>query len=248
LVDGTQIADLIVEHSSAKESCMDGFCLESYPATLGQAEALEEALARAGTRVGAAIFLDVGDDAWTDAAIPVLDFYRARGQLYQLDGRPFIEDVEEQVMQTVSSAAGGLGPRPGVGAVPGDALPEAAAAPAGAADKPAAPTPKPSSPPPPSSPYGGCTEGLENRTGVEPEVAAVRWIDPRMRGVSGSFGTKMSHIPVTEFSVQYRSSHRLLEDKKRNDRPKHDPSIKYKTPATAAQEIGWETSPPFGTD
>mmetsp|Transcript_19665 Transcript_19665/g.47638 ORF Transcript_19665/g.47638 Transcript_19665/m.47638 type:complete len:308 (-) Transcript_19665:127-1050(-) len=221
-VSDEEVVQLLVE-TAGREAYADGFCIEAFPSTAQQAQMLEQALGQIGQRIGAAVFLDIGDDIWPADNADVLDFLRDRDILYQIDGRPFVEDVEEQVIQAISAAAGGGAPAPGGFT--------------------SAPEPAPL---PPASPQLDASTAwdLPNRTGVQEEVARVRWIDPRIKPPGGSFGNRVNHIPVTENSVQYRSSQRMKEDHRRHDRPKHDPSVKFSAPVTAAQEIGWSVKAP----
>ena len=82
-----------------------GMTLEDFPSTVAQAQALDAALGTKGMKVSKVIYIDVGECDWLELADPVLSMYYDRGMLASVDGRPFIEAVEEQVMAAVAEIA-----------------------------------------------------------------------------------------------------------------------------------------------
>ena len=81
-----------------------GTTLEGFPTTLGQAQALDFALAAKGMKVSKVVYIDVGENEWLEEADPVLSLYYDRGILASVDGRPFVDAVEEQIMAAVAGA------------------------------------------------------------------------------------------------------------------------------------------------
>eukprot|EP00290_Baffinella_frigidus_P024340 CAMPEP_0180259980 /NCGR_PEP_ID=MMETSP0987-20121128/43313_1 /TAXON_ID=697907 /ORGANISM="non described non described, Strain CCMP2293" /LENGTH=287 /DNA_ID=CAMNT_0022229731 /DNA_START=153 /DNA_END=1017 /DNA_ORIENTATION=+ len=201
-VSDEEVVQLLVE-TAGREAYADGFCIEAFPSTAQQAQMLEQALGQIGQRIGAAVFLDIGDDIWPADNADVLDFLRDRDILYQIDGRPFVEDVEEHLRARARAPPPRLPTTRRVDSV---------------------------GPPEPHGGSGGGGAGAVDR--------------PADQAAGGELRERVNHIPVTENSVQYRSSQRMKEDHRRHDRPKHDPSVKFSAPVTAAQEIGWSVKAP----
>ena len=87
------VADL-----AAGDRCAAGLTLEGFPSTLAQADALDDALGAKGMKVSKVVYIDVGECEWLEQADPLLSMYFDRGVLTAVDGRPFVEAVEEQIM------------------------------------------------------------------------------------------------------------------------------------------------------
>lgn len=90
--------------AAADPRCSSGLTLEGFPATLAQAQALDGALSAKGMKVSKVVYIDVGENEWLEQADPVLSLYYDRGILASIDGRPFVEAVEEQIMAAVAGA------------------------------------------------------------------------------------------------------------------------------------------------
>jgi len=79
-----------------------GMTLEGFPTTVAQAQALDAALAAKGMKLSTVIYIDVGENEWLEQADEMLSLYYDRGMLTSVDGRPFVEAVEEQIMAAVA--------------------------------------------------------------------------------------------------------------------------------------------------
>jgi hypothetical protein len=93
-----------VANLAADISVSAGTTLEGFPTTVAQAQALDAALSAKGMKVSTVVYIDVGENEWLDQADPVLSLYYDRGILASVDGRPFVEAVEEQIMAAVAGA------------------------------------------------------------------------------------------------------------------------------------------------
>jgi hypothetical protein len=93
-----------VANLAADPSVTAGTTLEGFPTTVAQAQALDAALSAKGMKVSKVVYIDVGENEWLDQADPVLSLYYDRGILASVDGRPFVEAVEEQIMAAVAEA------------------------------------------------------------------------------------------------------------------------------------------------
>lgn len=108
----------------------DGFLLDGFPRTVPQAEALEDMLRDAGTKLDAAVHLDVPDDVVVDrlakraetesrkdddedtvrnrlrvfaeSTSPLLDYYRDKGLLVEVDGNGSEDEVFERITGQLS--------------------------------------------------------------------------------------------------------------------------------------------------
>lgn len=111
-----------------------GFILDGYPRNLAQADALDALLSRLRQPVDVAVQLDVdqellierlagrakaegrADDnpesvrnrlrVYAEQTAPVIEFYRGRGRLVELNGVGGVDDVLQRVLQAIKSRAG----------------------------------------------------------------------------------------------------------------------------------------------
>lgn len=116
----------ILEERLAASDVVNGFILDGYPRTLPQADSLETLLTRLSQPLDAVVELKVpseriiertrkrfeaegrADDepetvrkrleVFADQTAPVVDFYRQRGQLREVDGVGSIEDVYDRIL------------------------------------------------------------------------------------------------------------------------------------------------------
>ena len=124
--------DLMVELIRERLEHEDGFVLDGFPRTLPQAEALDAMLAEIGKPLDAVLLLDVGDDVavrrlhgraneegraddspeaianrlrlYHELTKPVVERYRARGTLVEIDGERGVAAVAEQIEQALTGA------------------------------------------------------------------------------------------------------------------------------------------------
>ena len=106
-----------------------GFLLDGFPRTIAQAEALEGLLSKLGVELDCCLALTVDNDAIVERLLkraeiegraddneetirermreydaktaPLLDFYRSRGRLVEVDGMGTIEEVGERIKQAL---------------------------------------------------------------------------------------------------------------------------------------------------
>jgi adenylate kinase len=124
LVPDDVIIGLIRERTAATD-CRGGFLLDGFPRTIAQAEALERLLTERGSRIDAALSLDVDEDkllkrmagraaaegraddapetvrerlrVYHEKTSPLRDWYASRGQLRPLDGVGTIDEVSGRI-------------------------------------------------------------------------------------------------------------------------------------------------------
>lgn len=125
LVPDNVIIDMI--RSRLTES--DGFILDGFPRTIGQARALDEALDEAGISLDRAVYFNVDRDelvkrlliraseqgrsddtpetierrmnVYQEQTLPVLDHYRSSGRIVEIDGMGTPDDVFERLYSAV---------------------------------------------------------------------------------------------------------------------------------------------------
>jgi adenylate kinase len=124
-----EIVIAMVEERISHDDASSGFLLDGFPRTVRQAKALDDTLALEGHAIDGVIRLMVSDDellsrllrraeqqgrsddtqevienrlaVYRDETEPLLDFYRERGLLYEVDGEGDISQVRERVLNTV---------------------------------------------------------------------------------------------------------------------------------------------------
>ena len=126
-----QITNAIVAERLAESDCAAGFLLDGYPRTLQQVEALDEFLARSGQSLDAVISLLAEVDEVVDRLLkraeiegrsddtaetirrrqaifaqetePLLEVYRDRGLLVEVDGLGAVEEVSARLFAALDS-------------------------------------------------------------------------------------------------------------------------------------------------
>ena len=124
-----EITDAIVADRLSEPDCEPGFLLDGYPRTVGQVEALDGMLDRMGRALDAVLVLTVDTDAvvqrllkraevegrvddteevirermaiYTRETQPLIDLYRERGLIREVDGMGDVDDVTARLLQTV---------------------------------------------------------------------------------------------------------------------------------------------------
>ncbi|MCA9933987.1 MAG: adenylate kinase [Ardenticatenaceae bacterium] len=127
-----EVTVAMVRQRLSQPDCANGAILDGFPRTLAQAEALDALLAEFNGRINAVPFIHVetsvlierllkraeiegrADDnaetirnrmnVYQHQTAPLLDFYRNRGLLKEIDGDQSIEAVQETLRQTIESA------------------------------------------------------------------------------------------------------------------------------------------------
>ena len=127
------ITNAIVAERLAQPDCANGFLLDGYPRTVSQVETLDAALAASGTSLDAVVSLvadveevvlrllkraeiegrsDDNEDTirvrlqvYAEQTAPLLEIYRSRGLLVEVDGLGPIEDVSERLFAALDALA-----------------------------------------------------------------------------------------------------------------------------------------------
>lgn len=116
LVPDRVVVELVRERLMEPE-CSNGFILDGFPRTLPQAESFEEITDRSDIRLDAVVYLDVDDEVlrerllnrgreddtpraikqrleeYRNKTAPLIEFYRDRNRLVEVDGEQSIEEV-----------------------------------------------------------------------------------------------------------------------------------------------------------
>lgn len=136
LVPDEIVIEMVDERINQDDS-VDGFLLDGFPRTVPQAKALDDVLARDGNRIDGVIRLLVDDDelisrlldraqkegrsddtrdvienrlqVYRDETEPLVEFYRERGVLHEVDGEGDIAEVRDRVLDTVRAIRDGVG-------------------------------------------------------------------------------------------------------------------------------------------
>jgi adenylate kinase len=130
-VDDETTNAIVAERLTASD-CRDGFLLDGYPRTLGQVDTLDELLSTSGHRVDAVICLQADEDelierllrrereqgrtddteqtirvrlaVYLQQTAPLVETYRNRGLLAEVDGLGEIELVSTRIYQSLSTS------------------------------------------------------------------------------------------------------------------------------------------------
>ncbi|WP_409483729.1 adenylate kinase [Arsenicicoccus dermatophilus] len=126
-----EITNAIVADRLTQADCEPGFLLDGYPRTVGQVEALDGMLAEAGRSIDAVLVLTVDTDAvvrrllkraeiegraddtedvirermavYERETAPLIDVYRRRGLLREIDGMGEVDEVTSRLLATVKA-------------------------------------------------------------------------------------------------------------------------------------------------
>ena len=119
----------IAEERLSENDAQKGFLLDGFPRTIAQADALDGLLSKLGVELDCCLALTVDNDAIVERLLkraeiegraddneetirermreydaktaPLLDFYRSRGRLVEVDGMGTIEEVGERIKQAL---------------------------------------------------------------------------------------------------------------------------------------------------
>ena len=124
LVDDATMAD-VVRARLAQDDAADGFLIDGYPRTLGQAETLAEILAASDLAVDGVLSIDVEEEELVRRALarqraddkeeiirnrlavyrratePLIEYYKGLGLLLPIAGEQSIEEVHEEILKTL---------------------------------------------------------------------------------------------------------------------------------------------------
>jgi len=126
-----EVTNLMVRDRIDEEDARPGFLLDGYPRTLAQVEELDGMIAFTGHRLDAVIVLTVDDEVlihrllqrsalegraddtedvirrrqevYNEQTAPLIDVYRERGLLVEVDGLGEIDDVTARILQALDS-------------------------------------------------------------------------------------------------------------------------------------------------
>ncbi len=120
-----ELTTAIALEALAEPECVHGFILDGYPRNRSQAQALTESLASAGRAVEYVVYLTAPIDELVERMLkrgrpddteevirtrfevyeqetaPVLDFFRERGEVVELNGVGEIEDVQARILSVL---------------------------------------------------------------------------------------------------------------------------------------------------
>jgi adenylate kinase len=130
LVSDSIVIEVARERLSLSDA-MRGFVLDGFPRTLAQAEALDRILGELGSRLERCVALSVDEEAlvgrllgrariegrsddneatirkrmrvYDEQTAPLLDYYRRRGVLAEVDGMGSIEEVEKEIGEALAA-------------------------------------------------------------------------------------------------------------------------------------------------
>jgi len=109
-----------------REDCRRGFILDGYPRTVDQAALLDTIMAELGRSIDRVVLLDVAEEVgverlasseeaeaieercriWRDNAPALIESYRHRGLLLEVDGSRSGDEVRDSVLQVVGAPVG----------------------------------------------------------------------------------------------------------------------------------------------
>ena len=126
-----ETTNAIIAERLAASDCRDGFLLDGYPRTLGQVGKLDEILSATGHRIDAVIGLQADEDelverllrrgreqgrtddteqtirtrlaVYSSQTAPLIDTYRKRGLLAEVDGLGSVGVVSDRIFQALTS-------------------------------------------------------------------------------------------------------------------------------------------------
>ena len=121
-----RVMSAIILHRLDRRDCKRGFILDGYPRTSGQAALLDGILAELGRTIDRVVLLDVPEEValkrlravepadavherfqvWRDNSPALVESYRNRGLLLEVDGSQPDDRVREAVMQAVGAPVG----------------------------------------------------------------------------------------------------------------------------------------------
>ena len=124
-----EVVIAMVEERIKRDDAADGFLLDGYPRTVAQAKALDDTLAADGKAIEAVIRLLVDDDelvsrllrraqeqgrsddtrevienrlaVYRNETEPLVDLYRERGLLHEVDGTGSVSEVRQRILEAV---------------------------------------------------------------------------------------------------------------------------------------------------
>ena len=124
-----EVTNLMVRHRIDEQDAVPGFLLDGYPRTLAQVEELDGMIGHTGHRLDAVVVLTVDDEVLvqrllqraqvegraddTEAVIrrrqevyneqtaPLIDVYRERGLLVEVDGMGAVDDVTARIFESL---------------------------------------------------------------------------------------------------------------------------------------------------
>lgn len=120
------IVDQVLQDRIAQPDCQNGLILDGYPRHLKQAHQLDTMIQQANAAFGGAIFIDVpekelfnrlaargrADDKpeilkqrledYKNRTLPLVDFYRQRGELIEIDGCKPIDEVTKDICKALN--------------------------------------------------------------------------------------------------------------------------------------------------
>ncbi len=123
----------LLEERLGEQDCKPGFILDGYPRNLAQADALDGVLDRIGQPLDLAILLEVDEEilfnrlagransegrkdddpatvrhrlhVYTEQTAPLIDFFRARGLLVEVEGVGELEEVSTRILNAVKNSS-----------------------------------------------------------------------------------------------------------------------------------------------
>ena len=124
-----EVTNLMVRHRIDEEDAVPGFLLDGYPRTLAQVEELDGMIGHTGHRLDAVVVLTVDDEelvqrllqraqvegraddteavirrrqeVYNEQTAPLIDVYRERGLLVEVDGMGAVDDVTARIFESL---------------------------------------------------------------------------------------------------------------------------------------------------
>lgn len=126
-----EVTNLMVRNRIDEDDAVTGFLLDGYPRTLAQVEELDAMIGHTGHQLDAAVVLTVDQDevvqrlleravtenraddtedvirrrqeVYSDQTEPLIDVYRSRGKLIEVDGMGEVAEVTDRIMAALDS-------------------------------------------------------------------------------------------------------------------------------------------------